>query len=572
MSGVGNRQRRRLTIIAVYVALFWLLLPALLGLAGSAIDRRLGSSMDPQWIGALPAAVGLWIMGSAMWALWRDSRSLPISALPPPKLIRSGPYAHLRHPIYLGFNLTVLGTGLAVGSVGLSAVVAPAFLPLWLSYALIEERGLVKRFGARYRRYRRWAGLLAPRLDTMFPFDRMRGLGILPVRVHGREHLPQGGPAVLVANHACYLDPVFLSAASSRPLHFPTTAEAYRKPLVRWCVRHARAFPVRRYRSDPGACREMVRLLEDGAWIGIFPERERSVLGRWLGPEPELAQILCRLGVPVIPVGIQNNYDAGPRWAGRLRRRRVHLQIGPAIRWTHDPVQDLNGAMRPLLGDDPQLLHLQGLSTESLAKAVWRCPACLEEPGWNAVQLRCEACSRRWQGSPDGLIQQSAGPPLPGGSPGAQRFADWARPVWDAEEAEPLEIPAQGFQEPSVFGPIQALSSLGSGTLKLTAGSVQFGDLMVPMVDLRSVTTERSDTLQIATSTAMWQFRFDGPGAFRSHNALLRWMPRARAPASPPSRAGRRGRAALAGDLDLQGTTRRSPTPRSRRRSTVPRF
>ena len=68
------------------------------------------------------------------------------------ELIRSGPYAHVRHPIYTGLLVALLGSAVACGElralIGLS-VVAGAFI----RKLRIEERYMREIFPARYPRY-----------------------------------------------------------------------------------------------------------------------------------------------------------------------------------------------------------------------------------------------------------------------------------------------------------------------------------------------------------------------------------------------------------------------------------
>jgi len=89
---------------------------------------------------------------------WSDKVELKVNH----QLVRSGPYAYLRHPIYSGVLLGVAGTALAVGMVrGLAA-----FLLLFGSYAIKarkEERVLADKFGDAFREYQRNAGFLFPR-------------------------------------------------------------------------------------------------------------------------------------------------------------------------------------------------------------------------------------------------------------------------------------------------------------------------------------------------------------------------------------------------------------------------
>lgn len=69
------------------------------------------------------------------------------------QLIRSGPYAIVRHPIYSGLLLAMLGTALAIGKwrtlVGLTVV---AFA--WHIKSRTEERYMQEEFGDEYARYR----------------------------------------------------------------------------------------------------------------------------------------------------------------------------------------------------------------------------------------------------------------------------------------------------------------------------------------------------------------------------------------------------------------------------------
>ena len=77
------------------------------------------------------------------------------------ELIRSGPYRWVRHPIYTGLLLRILGSAIALGEwrglVAL-ALVAVAFL----RKIAIEERFLAEQFGAAYARYRAEVPALVP--------------------------------------------------------------------------------------------------------------------------------------------------------------------------------------------------------------------------------------------------------------------------------------------------------------------------------------------------------------------------------------------------------------------------
>lgn len=79
------------------------------------------------------------------------------------QLIQSGPYARVRHPIYSGIALAMVGTALFSGEwralIGASIFVVGH----WLK-SRREEALLTSQFGPLYEEYRRRTGSLAPRL------------------------------------------------------------------------------------------------------------------------------------------------------------------------------------------------------------------------------------------------------------------------------------------------------------------------------------------------------------------------------------------------------------------------
>jgi len=515
------RARARAAIVSLYVLAFWVALPAALAGLASVLDRRLGWPRTPfpatvTALGLTALLGGLGLMGWAIAALWRDAGGLPVSALPPPRLARRGPYARVRHPIYLGFSLALAGTGIAAGSRALALVVAPGFLPAWLAYAALEERVLLRRYGAAYRRYRAQVGLL-PRPGLYRLTQLLVRVGIFPTTVEGRDRVPRRGAAVLVANHASYLDPVYVGAATWRRIHYMTTAEAYRSGPMRRLVRRFANVPARRYRPDVVACREMVRLLAEGELVGVFPETERSPLGDYRGADPQVARLLARLPVPVVPIGVEGSYDSGPRWSGRVRRRPVRVRVGLPIRWDGGaPEQAVDDALAGLVGKDVERVRLDGLPRGRLERVLWRCPRC-HGGRWEAATLACADCGLRLRPTPEGWLLDERDE--------VHSLASLGRSQREAPEPGPLEVAASGGRETRWTGPLVPLEPIGDGTLRLDRDGLRFGPLAVSWAEARSVTVERADTLQVATSDAMWQFRLRAGSVFRLHEAATRWRP-----------------------------------------------
>jgi protein-S-isoprenylcysteine O-methyltransferase Ste14 len=76
-------------------------------------------------------------------------------------LVRDGPYRYVRHPIYTGILLAILGSAIARDEWRAVVAVVIAFVSFWRKLRL-EERWLTEVFGEDYRRYRQEVRALIP--------------------------------------------------------------------------------------------------------------------------------------------------------------------------------------------------------------------------------------------------------------------------------------------------------------------------------------------------------------------------------------------------------------------------
>jgi len=92
-----------------------------------------------------------------------EGRGTPAPVAPPAHLVVSGPYRHVRNPMYVAILAIVVGQGLLLGSgalLGYAALLWPLF---HLFVVLYEEPRLGRRFGASYQVYCRNVGRWWPR-------------------------------------------------------------------------------------------------------------------------------------------------------------------------------------------------------------------------------------------------------------------------------------------------------------------------------------------------------------------------------------------------------------------------
>jgi protein-S-isoprenylcysteine O-methyltransferase Ste14 len=119
---------------------------------GSTLVRDLGIILT--FVGA---GVAIWARHS-LGQYWSGRVTLKVDH----ELIRLGPYAHVRHPIYSGLLLAMAGTALVVGEWRALVGVLLGLVELSRKAAK-EEALLASEFGDQYQEYRRHAGFLTPR-------------------------------------------------------------------------------------------------------------------------------------------------------------------------------------------------------------------------------------------------------------------------------------------------------------------------------------------------------------------------------------------------------------------------
>jgi protein-S-isoprenylcysteine O-methyltransferase Ste14 len=155
--GVSSRLSYTVLTIAAFYAMF----------GGDTPREWLRIRIFPAdlWIEVLGIVITAAGIAFAIWARtylggnWSSSVTVKIDH----ELVRSGPYRWVRHPIYSGMILGMLGTALVRGQVrGLVAVVL-----LYVGFKIksrIEEHAMAGAFGAQYDEYTRTTGAIIPRL------------------------------------------------------------------------------------------------------------------------------------------------------------------------------------------------------------------------------------------------------------------------------------------------------------------------------------------------------------------------------------------------------------------------
>lgn len=154
----------RETLRPLLVAIFVIVVP-LIHLGGPLLLARVG----PRWgwrggyptplnlLELLPVIIGVSLLGWILITMLGVTRTLPPRVrlgLRPARLVQTGPYAWMRHPIYVAEGCLWIGMIVLFGS----PVAATVFVAMALagsSWVITrEERALEEQFGEEYRVYR----------------------------------------------------------------------------------------------------------------------------------------------------------------------------------------------------------------------------------------------------------------------------------------------------------------------------------------------------------------------------------------------------------------------------------
>lgn len=154
--------------------------------------------------------------------------------------------------------------------------------------------------------------LLAAARPELIPYARFD--------IGGVDHIPEAGPAIIVANHRSYFDPLALGMAFAqrgRPVRFLGKKEVFDVPVVGQLARAMGGIRVDRGTGSDEPLAAAAKALEAGQLVSLMPEGtiprgeaffDPVLKGRW-----GAAKLAAMTGAPVIPVGLWGTERVWPR-------------------------------------------------------------------------------------------------------------------------------------------------------------------------------------------------------------------------------------------------------------------
>ena len=135
------------------------------------------------------------------------------------------------------------------------------------------------------------------------------------LRMQGQRNMPRHGPALLIANHQSFLDPILCGLAARRPMVYLARKTLFKNRYAAALIRSLNAVPIDQEGVGKEGMRTVLDQLKLGKPVVVYPEGERTLTGRMQALRPGIHLLIKRAQAPIVPVGIAGAFDAMPRWA-----------------------------------------------------------------------------------------------------------------------------------------------------------------------------------------------------------------------------------------------------------------
>jgi 1-acyl-sn-glycerol-3-phosphate acyltransferase len=167
--------------------------------------------------------------------------------------------------------------------------------------------------------------------SALWILSRTLGVALFGVRVRCDEPLPRTGGVLVLSTHQSHLDPLLLGLATDRRLSSMARSSLYRFKPFGFVITALDAVPIDREGSAVAAMKVVIKRLQDGAAVIVFPEGTRTHDGRMGEIKTGFAILAKKARVPIAPVAIVGAYECWPRSRRAPRPGRIRLEFGSVL-------------------------------------------------------------------------------------------------------------------------------------------------------------------------------------------------------------------------------------------------
>jgi|GEM_PF-207051 len=152
------------------------------------------------------------------------------------------------------------------------------------------------------------------------------------IRFFDVENVPKTGGFILLCNHQCWLDPMFVVVPVNRRCVFAARDSLLKVPFLGWIFRIYNCIPIKRNHGDIGAIRECIEKLKENCGLVLYPEGTRTRNGKISHLKPGFTLLAKKANVPIIPVVIDGAFECWPRHQAFPRLDgKIFVQYGTPI-------------------------------------------------------------------------------------------------------------------------------------------------------------------------------------------------------------------------------------------------
>ncbi len=147
-------------------------------------------------------------------------------------------------------------------------------------------------------------------------------------KIYNLENIPKTGSFIIASNHISHLDPIAVGAFVPRNLNYIGKKELFKNRYFGWYMRKVRVIPIDRDSLAYGTMKGLIRKIQRGEPLVIFPEGTRSNGNSFLEPEMGVGWFALKFNLPVIPAYVEGTGKALPKGARFIRLNPVRTYYG----------------------------------------------------------------------------------------------------------------------------------------------------------------------------------------------------------------------------------------------------
>lgn len=162
-------------------------------------------------------------------------------------------------------------------------------------------------------------------------FCRIAALVTFGLRTEGQYHLEVDGGGILLSTHQSMLDPVLVGLVVNRRLNYLARKTLFKNSFFGFLIGLLDAIEIDRERGGLAGLREMLKRLQHGELVLMFPEGTRTSDGEIAALKPGFIPVARRSQVPLMPIAIVGAYDCLPKGSRLPTRKPIAVIFGEPI-------------------------------------------------------------------------------------------------------------------------------------------------------------------------------------------------------------------------------------------------